>query len=157
MKHGDDFGESPTGTFTLANDEQIVVVEGRSGDGIDRLLFTTSKGNRYGPYGGMGGAPFRLEGPVYGFFGGNSGLGARSALTCLGTWTEPSPPPPAPLPPPSLPVPGMRSPTFGSQSNLSSTWDDGAAFTGYAFPPDYVEQLNRNTYDHLVVDFRLSS
>jgi hypothetical protein len=131
MKHGDDFGQSPVGTFTLSPDEQITVVEGRSSAVIDRLSFSTNNGNIYGPYGGTGGDPFRLEGPVYGFYGGNHGVGGLKSLTCLGTWTGPSATDPGPSSPPSPPMPGMQSPAFGSLTNLSSRWDDGAVFKGH--------------------------
>lgn len=56
--------------FSLDADEYINRIEGRSGAEVDQLTFFTSKGRRYGPYGGNGGLPFEITGgPVNGFFG----------------------------------------------------------------------------------------
>ncbi len=129
FKHGADFGQAPVGTFTLSADEQIVAVDGASGLYIDRIGFFTSKGNRYGPYGSPGDINFRLGGPVYGFYGGYDGTPFVSGI---GIWTLPSPtPPPSPSSPPPPPVPGRSQlPVFSGHGDLSSTWDDGALFTG---------------------------
>jgi hypothetical protein len=124
MKQGDECGQSPTGTFTLASDEQITVVNLRMGSYIDAIGFVTNKGNTYGPYGGGGGGPSRLDGPVYGFYGGNFRLEGCSCLRGIGTWTEPPPTPAAPSSPSPPPVLDQRSATFGSQTALTSTWDD---------------------------------
>jgi hypothetical protein len=129
LRNGYNDGTSPTGSFTLANGKQIIAIDGTSRNAIYSLGFTTNKGNRYGPWGNSSeGTPFRLEGPVYGFYGGRNG----PDLSAFGTWTVPSstvtPSPPPPHPPA---IPGrIQSPTFGGQSNPSSTWDDCASFTG---------------------------
>ncbi len=58
-------------SFTLVAGEFITRVDGRSGNSIDSLQFTTNKGNVFGPYGGGGGNVFSaLTGlQVMGFFG----------------------------------------------------------------------------------------
>jgi hypothetical protein len=121
-------GGIPGGIFTLADNEQIITVDGFSGMGIGSLMFTTSKGNKYGPWGSNGDRPFRLEGPVYGFYGANTG----TWLSAIGIWTRPSATPPPPRsPPPPPPFSGrIQSPVFGDQSKLSGTWDDDALSTG---------------------------
>ncbi len=89
IKHGDECGQTaPTATVTLASDEQITGVNLRTGSVMDSIGFTTNKGNTYGPWGGTGGDPFRLEGPVYGFYGGHARWGGCVPLSSLGTWTE---------------------------------------------------------------------
>ncbi len=135
IEHGDDCGDSPVVTLTLPVGEHITVIYGRSRDNIDSIGFITNKGKTYGPWGGAGGSSFRLEGPVYGFYGGKYRKGQYVILSGLGTWTEPSPTPAAPSSPTPPPVLDRKSPMFGSQSNLSSTWDDRAAFTGQCPSP----------------------
>jgi hypothetical protein len=49
--------------FVLRDDETIVAVEGAGGDALDRIQFVTSSGRQSPPFGGEGGAPFRLELP----------------------------------------------------------------------------------------------
>jgi hypothetical protein len=151
LKRGDDCGQNPVGSFTLSADEQIIVVSGGAGYNIDRIGFTTSKGNTYGPWGGTGGSAFRLEGPVYGFYGGINHWGQYYALGGVGTWTDPTPTPAAPSSPPSPPILDMRSPVFGSQNSLSLTWDDRAAFPGQCQScvkergsPDKMSPVNNN-------------
>jgi hypothetical protein len=141
MRHGDVNGLRFAGSFTLAPDEQIISVHGRSGVGLDSLGFTTSKGNIYGPWGGTGGGPYRINGPVCGFHGGRGNGG--SLLNAIGVWTISSPgSPPPPSKPPPPPIPGMiQSPMFGGQSNLSSTWDDGASFAGHRPSPALCEDV----------------
>jgi hypothetical protein len=63
-------------SFALAPGEKIIRVEGKSGQCVDQLTFTTNKGNQYGPFGGHGGNSFVLDVPggVNGFFGHSSHL-----------------------------------------------------------------------------------
>ncbi|MCL2178878.1 MAG: jacalin-like lectin domain protein [Proteobacteria bacterium] len=63
-------------SFALEPGEKIIRVEGKSGQCVDQLTFTTSKGNQYGPFGGQGGNSFVLDAPggVNGFFGHASQL-----------------------------------------------------------------------------------
>ncbi len=57
-------------TFKFAKGEYFVRVDGRSGDRINQLKFTTNLGNTFGPYGGNGGTPFSISGlRIEGFFG----------------------------------------------------------------------------------------
>jgi len=58
-------------SFALAPGEKIIRVEGKSGQYVDQLCFTTNHGNQYGPFGGQGGNSFVLDVPggVNGFFG----------------------------------------------------------------------------------------
>lgn len=49
--------------FVLRDDETIAAIEGGSGDALDRIQFVTSSGRQSPPFGGAGGAPFRLELP----------------------------------------------------------------------------------------------
>jgi hypothetical protein len=127
FKNGFDFGESPSGTLTLAIDEQIITVFGRAGGNLDSIGFITDKGNTYGPWGGPGGYPYSQEGTVVGFHGGLD----DAPLTSIGTWVVPFPPTVSSASPPPPPVIGrIQSPAFGSQSNLSVAWDDGASSTG---------------------------
>jgi len=59
--HGkEDYGYE-TYEFKLDPDERIIRITARSGVMIDSLKFTTSKGNIYGPYGGLGGSLVELE------------------------------------------------------------------------------------------------
>ncbi len=127
LKHGNDFGRPPNGTFTLSPGEQIIVVDGLGGASLVSIGFTTNRGRRYGPWGGTLPHYFKLEGPVCGFYGGVFG----GVLNAIGIWTIPTPtPPPSPYPPAPPPIPGLvQSPLFGG-SPLSSTWDDGTSFTG---------------------------
>ena len=52
------------------NEERIVAIFGRSYDYLDSLGFITNKGRIFGPYGGTGGTPFKVEscniGGIYG-------------------------------------------------------------------------------------------
>lgn len=54
----------------VANGERIVAIFGRSYDYVDLLGFITNQGRIYGPYGGNGGTPFKVErcniGGIYG-------------------------------------------------------------------------------------------
>lgn len=68
QQHGGNGGTEQQ--FSLDADEYINRIEGRSGSEIDQLAFFTSKGRKFGPYGGDGGTPFVLTGgPVNGFVG----------------------------------------------------------------------------------------
>jgi hypothetical protein len=59
--HGGGGGQQ-NDTFTLADDEWLVEIQGRSGDNIDQLLFITNKPPHQSPaYGGKGGKPFTLK------------------------------------------------------------------------------------------------
>jgi hypothetical protein len=122
-------GGTPAGIITLADDEQIITIDGWAGLGVNIMRFTTNKGNVYGPWGGPGGWPYKIEGPVLGFYGATAG----TWISAIGIWTLPSSSPrPPPFPPPSPPVFGrIQSPAFGDQSTVSVTWDDGALFTGH--------------------------
>ncbi len=129
IKYGAECGQSPAGSFTLLPDEQITTVYIRSGSYLDAIQFITNKGNTYVPYGGGGGGTTRLDGRVYGFYGGQYQMEGCSVLGAIGTWTEPPPTPAAPssAPPPVL---DLKSALFGSQGALSTSWDDRAAYAG---------------------------
>jgi hypothetical protein len=58
-QHGGNGGTAHS--FSLAANETIVRVEGRSGFLIDQLKFTTNLGKVHGPYGGGGGTVFALS------------------------------------------------------------------------------------------------
>lgn len=45
----------------LQRGERIVKVDGRSGDMLDQIKFTTSKGRIFGPFGGNGGRAFSVD------------------------------------------------------------------------------------------------
>jgi len=51
--------------FTLSTDEYIVSVLVKAGAIIDAVQFTSSLGNTYGPYGGVGGTPYTVSGPDF--------------------------------------------------------------------------------------------
>ncbi|MFN8483755.1 MAG: jacalin-like lectin [Anaerolineae bacterium] len=73
VQHGGNGGVADV--ITLAPDENITRISGRSGVYIDQLVITTTK-RTCGPYGGNGGIPFDLSpapGATIGFFG-RSGL-----------------------------------------------------------------------------------
>ena len=59
--------------FSLAANEYIVRVEGRSDKFVDQLTFITSLGNRHGPYGRDGGEAFEVSNLQVGGFFGRSG------------------------------------------------------------------------------------
>jgi hypothetical protein len=139
IKHGDDCGAPPLANFTLSSDEQITVVNVRTGDFIDSIGFVTSKGNTYGPYGGGGGGPTRLEGRVHAFYGGIFRLFGCPILSSIGIWTDPPPTPAAPTSPSPPPVLDVKSALFGRQSALPTTWDDRAAYTGHC-PLHWIRQ-----------------
>ena len=75
-KHGGDGGTQTV--ISLAPDEQIIAVFGRSAQVVDQIGFVTQLSNRelrqYGPYGGDGGNPFYIIGKVSSFFGRSAQL-----------------------------------------------------------------------------------
>ena len=76
-KHGGTGGSQSS--FTLAQDEMIIRVEGKTNNTlVDQLTFVTrnSSGNitEYGPYGKTGQKDFSVEGYVVGFFGRSGNL-----------------------------------------------------------------------------------
>jgi hypothetical protein len=75
-------GGSPS-EFTLASDEYIKEIAGRSADRVDQLTFITNKKNKYGPYGGNGGSEFSIVNLHVGGFFGSSG----SRLDKIGFFT----------------------------------------------------------------------
>ena len=61
-------------SFTLASDEAIVRIEGKTNDSlVDQITFTTKNAagveTRYGSYGRTGQTPFYFDGRIVGFFG----------------------------------------------------------------------------------------
>jgi hypothetical protein len=75
---------TPDYTVSLQPGETISAVFGRTGDLVDAIGFWTSVGRQFGPYGGIGGAPFEFNGPVYAFFGGIDRSGNAGAINGLG-------------------------------------------------------------------------
>ena len=74
-------------SFNLAPGEFIVHIDGRSGEYVDQLKFSTNLGNVHGPYGGGGGDPFSLSNLHVGGFFGQSGeyldaVGFFTAVDC---------------------------------------------------------------------------
>lgn len=51
----------------FASNEYIIAVSGASGVYVDSLTFITNL-RTYGPFGGPGGGPFKLNGNVYGIY-----------------------------------------------------------------------------------------
>lgn len=70
-RHGGNGGTETVISFL--DGEYINRIEGRSGAYVDQLTFYTNLGNKYGPYGGNGGTPFRLTNLCVGGFLGKSG------------------------------------------------------------------------------------
>lgn len=65
-------GSGTPATITLAPDERLIGIRGRSGDLIDQLTFLTRTSTQlktYGPYGGGGGNPFEISGDIVAFYG----------------------------------------------------------------------------------------
>lgn len=81
VRHGGT-GGTPI-TIDLKEGEYITQIAGRAGDYINQISFTTNKGTTFGPYGGTGGAPFRLGDLRTGGFFGRSG----NYLDALGVFT----------------------------------------------------------------------
>lgn len=69
------YGKASSGAsvIPLAEGEKILAVKGRSGARIDRLEFITSKGKKYGPYGGPGGSEFTFVAEIRAFHGKSAG------------------------------------------------------------------------------------
>ena len=59
--YGGPGGTENTIDIDIANGERIVAIVGRSYTYLDQLGFVTSKGRIFGPYGGYGGNPFKVE------------------------------------------------------------------------------------------------
>ncbi len=124
-------------SFTLKANEQIISVTGRSGYMLDQITFTTNLGNTFGPFGGSGGARFRVNGPIIGFYG----TIAYGCVQGLGFWTlsslisppppptppsppQPRPPYPSPPSPPPAPFPYRRSALWGSEGSGTTSFSD---------------------------------
>ena len=60
QKYGGDRGRRDQ--IDLNEGEKIISVSGRTEDKVDQLSFTTSFGRTFGPFGGGGGRPFKIEG-----------------------------------------------------------------------------------------------
>jgi hypothetical protein len=88
LKHGNDYGEQPSGTVLLAAAEQVNSIFGNADRYIRSIGFTTSSGAVFGPWGDTdAGRGYSISGPVYGLYGGLWG----DVLGSLGAWTtEPS-------------------------------------------------------------------
>jgi hypothetical protein len=125
LKHGNDYGDAPTGTIVLGTGEHITSVFGRADRSINSIGITTSMGATYGPWGGPEGVTYSIPGPVYGFHGGLQG----DVLGSLGTWTLDSPQMASKYMVPNQPG-MMRSKMFGGSSLIDSEWDDGSTFSG---------------------------
>ena len=87
-KHGGDGGTSSQ--FTLAGDERIIRVEGKTNNTlVDQVTFITKNAagieKRYGPYGKTGRTAFSVEGYVVGFYGR-----AGNLLDALGVYYLPT-------------------------------------------------------------------
>jgi hypothetical protein len=75
-------------------------------------------------WGGGGGVPYLVDGPVYGFYGGVVG----DVVSAFGIWTTDSPS--APPPPAPNPTGMVRSKMFGTSSATDDAWDDHPTFAG---------------------------
>ncbi len=124
FKHGNDFGQNPAGTVVFAAGEEITSIFGDAGSLINSIGFKTSWGAVYGPWGGGGGVPYLVDGPVYGFYGGVVG----DVVSAFGIWTTDSPS--APPPPAPNPTGMVRSKMFGTSSATDGAWDDHPTFAG---------------------------
>jgi hypothetical protein len=89
LKHGNNYGDQPTGTVLLAAGEQISSIFGKADHYIRSIGFTTTWGAVLGPWGDTAaGQGYSISGPVYGLYGGLWG----DVLGSLGTWTtDPAP------------------------------------------------------------------
>ena len=76
-------GGNPS-TIKLDQGDYIVRIDGRAGEKIDQIKFTTARGAQYGPYGGGGGEPFTISGVHVGGFFGRSG----ALIDQLGVFTQ---------------------------------------------------------------------
>ena len=59
--HGGTGGTAHRITINVSQGERVVGVFGRTGSLVDRLGFVTNWGRVFGPYGGCGGVPFKVE------------------------------------------------------------------------------------------------
>lgn len=93
VPHGGTGGSSPE-TLTLAPNEKLVGLKGRSGKYLDQISFVlevanpdgTSTARTVGPYGGTGGDPFQIWGETVALYG-RSG----SKLDALGSYVNATP------------------------------------------------------------------